>query len=129
MDMDGLKTINDELGHAEGDLALRRLAEVLLRSFRQADLVARLGGDEFVALAPDAAEVGRISDRIQQNLSEIQIGEARLPIAVSIGVTWIEPGQELKIEEALADADREMYLRKRERRGSKPPKGPPVEVV
>jgi len=131
MDMDGLKAINDELGHAEGDLALRRLADVLLRSFRQADLVARLGGDEFVALAADTTEVVRISDRIQENLSEIQVGEAvRLPVAVSIGVTWIEPGKELKIEEALADADREMYVRKRERRGSKPPKTtPPVEVV
>ena len=67
MDMDGLKAINDQRGTGlEGDLALRRLAEVLIRSFRQADLVVRLGGDEFVAWAADATEVGRIADWISR---------------------------------------------------------------
>jgi len=131
IDLDRFKEVNDTMGHAAGDALLKTVAGRLVTAVRQSDLVARLGGDEFVALAADASEVGRIADRIQQNLGRIQVGEAaRLPIAVSIGVTWIDPGTELKIEEALAEADREMYQRKRERRGSKPPLGtPPTEVV
>jgi len=46
-DVDGLKAINDEYGHPEGDRALKKTAEVLLTVFRDTDLVARLGGDEF----------------------------------------------------------------------------------
>ncbi len=122
MDMDGLKAINDQLGHGEGDLALCRLAEILEESFREADLVARLGGDEFVALAVDATNANGIADRIQQNLSGKFMGEKlQLPIAVSIGMSWIEPGQDVQIEVALATADAAMYARKRARRDSKPP--------
>jgi GGDEF domain-containing protein len=50
IDMDGLKTVNDEHGHAAGDLALQRLAEVLKRALRAEDVVARLGGDEFAVM-------------------------------------------------------------------------------
>lgn len=58
IDLDGLKQINDTLGHPEGDLALLETASVLRDTFRQSDILARLGGDEFAALAIGASEEG-----------------------------------------------------------------------
>ena len=50
IDMDGLKAINDKLGHAVGDRALVDLGDVIRETFRESDVIGRLGGDEFVAL-------------------------------------------------------------------------------
>jgi diguanylate cyclase (GGDEF)-like protein len=122
MDLDHFKRLNDTCGHEVGDEALVLAATMLRATVRATDLVARLGGDEFVALAVDAANANAIADRIQQNLSGKFVGEKlQLPIAVSIGMSWIEPGQDVQIEEALATADAAMYTRKRARRDSKPP--------
>ncbi len=55
-DLDGLKWINDTLGHEEGDRALIEAATVFKETFRTSDIVARLGGDEFAALAIDTNE-------------------------------------------------------------------------
>jgi diguanylate cyclase (GGDEF)-like protein len=120
MDMDGLKAINDQLGHGEGDLALCRLAETLQKTFREGDLLARLGGDEFVALAVDTSDAAAIIGRIQQNLVGVTVGDGlQLPVAVSSGSTWIEPASKRTIDEALAVADAEMYARKRTRRAAR----------
>ena len=53
IDLDGMKRINDEFGHNEGDNALIRTATILNRSFRSSDVIARLGGDEFTVLVTD----------------------------------------------------------------------------
>ena len=50
MDLDGLKKINDTIGHSEGDLALVEAATVLKEIFRESDIIGRLGGDEFAVL-------------------------------------------------------------------------------
>jgi predicted signal transduction protein with EAL and GGDEF domain len=55
VDVDGLKQINDSLGHSQGDSALRRTAEVLRKTFRNSDVIARMGGDEFAVLAIEAS--------------------------------------------------------------------------
>ena len=56
VDLDKLKSINDALGHAEGDQALRETATILKNSFRESDIIARIGGDEFVVLAAETPE-------------------------------------------------------------------------
>ena len=71
-DVDGLKRVNDELGHAEGDKLLVAAADVLRTAFREQDVVARLGGDEFVALAmlgrrhDEALDRQTIAQRLEQ---------------------------------------------------------------
>jgi PAS domain S-box-containing protein len=56
VDVDGLKEVNDTLGHAAGDKVLRQTASVLLSVFRAEDIVARIGGDEFVVILPGAEQ-------------------------------------------------------------------------
>lgn len=53
IDLDNFKEINDTMGHVQGDLVLREVAEILRSSFRKTDIVGRLGGDEFIVLMRD----------------------------------------------------------------------------
>jgi diguanylate cyclase (GGDEF)-like protein len=123
MDMDGLKRINDQLGHAAGDAALQDVAVVLRCSFRDADLVARLGGDEFVALAQsDQTDLATtLTERIQVNLRGRFANEnPAYPLAISTGLRWVEPIETLSIEELLVEADSAMYEAKKQRRAREP---------
>ena len=56
VDMDRLKQVNDELGHKEGDKAIKEMATILKGYFRQKDIIGRIGGDEFVVYLPGAAK-------------------------------------------------------------------------
>lgn len=118
MDMDGLKQINDQLGHAAGDDALKQMAAVVRRSLRESDLAARLGGDEFVALLPTARGADdEITRRIQDNLrGSYAAGAALYPLRISIGARWIEPSECYDVEELLEAADRAMYQKKKQQR-------------
>ena len=62
-DVDGLKRVNDETGHAEGDKLLVAVADVLRAAFREKDVVARLGGDEFAAMALLGRDRDELLDR------------------------------------------------------------------
>lgn len=69
-DLDKFKDVNDELGHAAGDLVLREFARIVRQSIREADVAARFGGDEFVIILDDTSlEHARvIAERIQQQV-------------------------------------------------------------
>ena len=85
VDLDGLKGINDDYGHAAGDRALRWVAEVL-KSSRRTDRCARLGGDEFAALLPetDSSSASHVAQRL---CSAIRSGvEYDFPVTLSLGI-------------------------------------------
>ena len=118
-DLDGLKVINDSMGHLEGDRALIRTAEIFKETFRTSDIVARLGGDEFVVLAalgPDETAELLIS-RLQEKLSANNAQRVRpYDLSVSIGVAKVDAESRCSIEELLVQADQAMYANKRHKR-------------
>jgi diguanylate cyclase (GGDEF)-like protein len=113
MDIDGLKRVNDSLGHQAGDRLLMQVAMALQRSIRTVDVAARLGGDEFCVLAPEQESAGavQLGERLANAVvEEVSVG-ADPPVGLSIGVVSCpEHGNDA---EALIDAaDRAMYKAK-----------------
>ena len=118
IDLDGMKRINDEFGHNEGDNALINTAAILNRSFRSSDIIARLGGDEFTVLVTDLnASKEEAIARLNENLKAYNTGETRgHKLAFSIGVATLEPERMTCFEELLEQADQAMYEQKRMKR-------------
>jgi diguanylate cyclase (GGDEF)-like protein/PAS domain S-box-containing protein len=118
-DLNGMKQINDQLGHEEGDRALCETADVLRATFRASDVVGRLGGDEFVALLPDAnaTQLERFASRIESELSSRNgNGDRSYRLSASTGGTVYDPSQPESIEALLVKADALMYEQKRSRK-------------
>src|SRR5689334_3180329 len=118
IDLDGMKRINDEFGHNEGDNALINTAAILNRSFRSSDIIARLGGDEFTVLVTDLhANKEDAIARLNENLKAYNAGDTRgHKLAFSIGVATLEPERMTCFEELLEQADQAMYEQKRMKR-------------
>ena len=114
LDMDGLKSANDRLGHAAGDGLLQSLAKVLVGCIRRSDTAARLGGDEFGVIVEDFTyplEVESLADRILVACRiPMTIGMQSVSGAVSIGFAFSRPG--ISVDELMSNADRAMYLAK-----------------
>lgn len=111
-DVDHFKRINDQHGHAVGDVALRAIARALREGVREVDHVARWGGEEFLVLLPstEAEEALQVCERLRQNvqaLSSQNLAGADLSISITLGVAVLQPGE--SIEQVLVRADRAMY--------------------
>jgi diguanylate cyclase (GGDEF)-like protein/PAS domain S-box-containing protein len=119
VDLDGLKDINDQLGHAAGDRALVDTSMVLKTTFRERDIVARLGGDEFVVLVTDSSAV-READLLARLAARLEGLNARadreFQLAFSTGVAPFDPASPESLEDLLSEADSRMYLDKRRRK-------------
>lgn len=116
MDLNGLKRINDTLGHQAGDLALRDTADVLRDTFRSSDIVARIGGDEFVAMAHvhSIQDLHALSSRLREHLYAFNQTHRRpYPLNISVGMTLVDIPTEEDLESLLARADAAMYEEKR----------------
>jgi diguanylate cyclase len=115
LDIDNFKRLNDELGHAAGDEALRSLAAVVGKTLRPTDMVARYGGEEFVVLLPQTPvdEGQQILTRLQRSLSGglFMHEEKTIFVTFSAGVTAYRVGE--SIEAALERADQALYEAKR----------------
>jgi two-component system, cell cycle response regulator len=116
-DLDGLKDINDNYGHPEGDRALRAAANILKETFRASDLIARLGGDEFVVLAINFSNNGikTITNRLQENLERYNAQNKLYDLSMSFGVARFNSQNKLSLEELIAQADEALYEHKRKK--------------
>ncbi len=122
-DLDGLKRINDTLGHPEGDRAIRDAARLIRASFRDADVVARLGGDEFAVLVLDDASgdegaameaaAARLTDELERHNAA---SDRPFQLALSLGFSRFDPAAPRSIESLLEYADQQMYVQKRGKR-------------
>jgi diguanylate cyclase (GGDEF)-like protein len=124
MDLDKLKTINDEHGHAVGDTVLANLGRVIAAHTRADDVPARLGGDEFGILMPGTDKRGAFSlaRRLWADLEQIPMyesGGTALTVTVSIGLAGYPWGGET-IEEMIQWADADMYANKVSRQITQP---------
>ncbi len=124
VDVDNLKVVNDNLGHAEGDVVLRNVAKALKQATRGSDEVFRIGGDEFVLVLPDCTREGaeeilrRVKDRIRDVTEEEQ---AACDVDISYGFAEYTPGSESDVDSLLKIADSNMYKNKiRKKEGKKP---------
>ncbi len=109
LDIDNFKTVNDTLGHNEGDRLLKHVASTIENSVRSIDTVTRLGGDEFAVLFPgiDGDIAKKTISRIKEILDE-QIFLHHWPITFSIGVvTFLELPS--SVDEMIKVADERMY--------------------
>ena len=121
IDLDDFKTINDTLGHDQGDDLLRQVAQRLLTCVREGDTVARVGGDEFVVLLKELSQdpheaaswAEAIAKKILAALNQAyQLGHAVQHCTASIGVTMFGRDQRESIDEPLRRADMAMYQAK-----------------
>lgn len=115
VDLDGLKTVNDELGHGAGDRLLVAAASQITSTLRSGDFVGRLGGDEFLVICPrviSAMQAMEIANRISTALTtSVDMGCDFVELRASIGVVWTM--ESLDTDTLIARADRAMYESKR----------------
>lgn len=112
-DVDGLKIVNDSMGHDIGDHLLVSVANALRAGVRDGDVVARVGGDEFAILIPhvDASDVGAILGRIKAQIDKYNHSKQPVPMIVSMGYAT-SPGQDKSIDDLYREADNYMYQNK-----------------
>ena len=119
-DVDGLKDINDRLGHGVGDRAIREIADLLRGAMvRKADIVGRLGGDEFAVLATEITrtESNLIVDRLEGAVARAnERPDRECALSLSMGTAVFDPDQPQTLDELIQEADGLMYREKRSRR-------------
>ena len=110
LDVDGLKAVNDSLGHEAGDAVLVEVANALGAHLRPYDVIVRFGGDEFLCLCQGLASVDADSRLALVNAALTASGHS-----ISVGITQLEPDD--TAASFTARADRDLYGRRHERRG------------
>ena len=123
MDVDFFKRYNDHYGHAAGDEALRKIAQVLgVHARRPLDIVARYGGEEFVGLWYNLSEehMQGILERLRSDIIALQLphvqSDAAAVVSISIGLAYLVPQAHQRLEDALRLADVALYLAKEQGR-------------
>jgi diguanylate cyclase (GGDEF)-like protein len=121
-DLDGMKWINDTLGHEEGDKALIDVAVMFKETFRTSDIIARVGGDEFTILTIDTKGISPeiITTRLQSQINRHnnEVGR-RYKISVSMGTAYYDPERPCSLDELMSRADKLMYDQKKRKSQSR----------
>lgn len=113
VDLNGLKAVNDQLGHASGDALLRRAGEVLNEAVDKPCYAARIGGDEFALLLPatDEREGAAVMEKIEKLVEINNQFYSGLTLSFSMGAATCHPGE--RLESVVKRADLLMYEAKR----------------
>lgn len=117
VDLDHFKQINDQYGHAQGDLCLQKLATAMNSCFARAgEVIARLGGDEFVALIPGAnlkstvTAANNLARSVQTELQNcLQFAKTCTPFTISVGCSAAQPSCLSNTAELIEAADKSLY--------------------
>jgi diguanylate cyclase (GGDEF)-like protein len=119
LDVDKFKGYNDTYGHPQGDLLLKTIAKILESAARRpSDMAARLGGEEFGILLSDTSleNACKIAERIRVEIEELRLqsidGKIETRITVSVGVATLYPTSDAKMEDLVAEADKNLYAAK-----------------
>lgn len=120
LDLDGLKEINDSLGHRTGDAAIKETASRICRTIREVDTVSRLGGDEFGIIVPlisNRSDLNVLLERIDEEIDKAFFFEGHeIKLSISMGYAiFQEDGVDLEL--LIETADRAMYETKRGKKG------------
>ncbi|QLE46849.1 sensor domain-containing diguanylate cyclase [Nostoc sp. C057] len=120
IDLDGLKQINDTLGHDMGDALIVDAGQLLKQSFRNSDIVARLGGDEFIVfISSYFKDADSIQAYLQVNIANFNQEQNRsYELSMSMGIERYSPGSNMSLEQLIARSDELMYAHKRLKRQS-----------
>jgi diguanylate cyclase (GGDEF)-like protein len=118
--VDGMQAVNDDYGREAGDKLLVDIANILRKTFREADIPARTGGDEFVISTLVSSEEGEklIMARLEENIAAYN-GEkgTTVKLSLSFGSSFYDPKEPVSVEEVLSRADEKMHENKRSRKG------------
>ncbi|MFO7941161.1 MAG: diguanylate cyclase [Bacillota bacterium] len=113
LDLDGLKLINDTMGHERGDQMLTTTAELIRSSVRTEDFAARVGGDEFIVLLPgaDNDSTEMVANRIERAIVDYNRTEPPVPLSISVG-TATRRDSSRPLAEITVEAEDRMYHNK-----------------
>ena len=125
LDVDGLKRVNDGLGHDSGDALIRDIADLMRDTLRKSDIPARMGGDEFCVLVTEPGEdLVKLSERLQHEVQRLnETGDRPYLLSISIGLAYTGPDDTNTLESLIARADTLMYEEKRSKAERRPEAG------
>ncbi len=114
VDADHFKRINDNLGHAQGDAALRIIASAISGAVRDGDMVGRLGGEEFGVFLPgaDESDAVHVAERIREAISDAEFTPEGLPFRLSVSVGGVTYRGRSEFDELFRLADQRLYAAK-----------------
>ncbi|MFK4785169.1 diguanylate cyclase domain-containing protein [Fusobacterium sp. MFO224] len=114
IDVDNFKNVNDTYGHANGDIILKKISEILLETFHEKDFIARIGGDEFAIFAVDIKDEEYLKKKLERlreltkNPIDISSGEKYIQ-TISVGCYIIPKYSELDLEYIFDKTDKALY--------------------
>ncbi len=123
IDVDDFKAFNDIYGHVRGDACLQEVAIIMQRVIcRTTDLIARYGGEEFVIVLPNTTHAFIIGEYCRRAVQALQIPHQESStseyITISVGVTSVQPDQNMDLTDLIATADKALYQAKEKGRNN-----------